>query len=294
MSNINWLAVSKTMQTHLQEHIQLEKASPVGGGSINQAWKIHDQQQRTWFVKQNHKHLLPMFEAEYKGLQEIADSQTIRVPNPLCTGVTQQHAFLVMEYIAFHGTPTAEHLGQQLATLHHTTQSHFGWTQDNTIGSTPQHNPSYDDWVSFWRYERLEYQLKRAQEQGLPSHTFRQGMQLATQLDCFFSTYTPRASLLHGDLWSGNYSADQHGQPVIYDPAVYYGDHEADLAMMELFGAPSEYFFSVYDDHFTIDEGYKTRKTLYNLYHILNHFNLFGSSYASQAHRMIEQLLAEI
>lgn len=293
MNNINWLAVSKTMQTHLQETIQLEKAYSVGGGSINQAWKVNDQQQRTWFVKQNHKHLLSMFEAEYNGLQEIANSHTIRAPNPLCTGTTQQHAFLVMEYIPFHGTPAAEHLGKKLAAMHHTTQSSFGWTQDNTIGSTPQHNPLYSDWVSFWRYERLEYQLKLAQKKGLPSYTFTKGMQLASELDCFFSTYTPRASLLHGDLWSGNYSADQHGQPVIYDPAVYYGDHETDLAMMELFGAPSQHFFNVYDEHFTIDDGYKTRKTLYNLYHILNHFNLFGSSYASQAQRMIEQLLAE-
>jgi len=290
---MNWLLISQSMQAQLNTPIQLSKAQLVGGESINQAWKVSDQQGRQWFVKSNNKHLLPMFEAESKGLKEIAHSKTLRVPIPLCSGIAKQHAFLVMEYIQLQGPPAADLLAKKLAAMHHTTQSHFGWIQNNTIGSTPQHNPSYDNWIDFWRYERLEYQLKLAQQKGFSAAAFAQGMQLASQLSCFFSGYKPLASLLHGDLWSGNYSADKQGQPVIYDPATYYGDHETDLAMMELFGNPEKRFFSAYNDYFAIDAGYQTRKTLYNLYHILNHFNLFGGSYASQAQHMINQLLAE-
>ncbi len=290
---MNWQHITEVMQTQLSEPIHLGKAQLMGGGNISQAWKISDQYRRTWLVKSNNKHLLPMFEAESKGLEEIAASTTLRVPTPLCSGTTQHHAFLVMEYIQLQGTPSPELLAEKLAAMHHCTQSHFGWTQDNTIGSTAQHNPLDDDWVSFWRSERLEYQLKLAQRKGFSAPAFTQGMQLAAQLNCFFSNYKPLPSLLHGDLWSGNYSADQQGQPVIYDPAIYYGDHETDLAMMELFGNPGKRFFSAYNEHYIIDSGYQTRKTLYNLYHILNHFNLFGGNYAAQAQNMINQLLAE-
>lgn len=290
---MNWQLITEAMQDHLNEPLHLGKARLVSGGSINQTWKVRDQQERTWLIKSNSKRLLPMFEAESKGLKEIANSATIRVPTPLCSGVTKKHAFLVMEYIPLQGSPSAELLAEKLAAMHHTTQDNFGWTQDNTIGSTPQLNPPYSDWSNFWRYERLEYQLKLARQKGFSANGFTQGMQLASQLSCFFGRYQPLASLLHGDLWSGNYSADQQGEPVIYDPATYYGDHETDLAMMELFGNPSNRFFSHYNDHFTINVGYQTRKTLYNLYHVLNHFNLFGGGYAAQAQHMINQLLAE-
>lgn len=292
--SIDWQMISEAMQAELDNTVHLSKAQLMGGGSINQAWKVRDQRRRTWLVKSNSKHLLAMFEAENQGLREIATSNTLRVPAPLCTGVTQQHAFLVMEYIPLQGMPAAELLAKKLAAMHHCTQTTFGWTQNNTIGSTTQHNPPYTDWLAFWREQRLEPQLKWAEKKGFSAHTVNKGMQLSAKLHCFFSHYQPRASLLHGDLWSGNYSADEQGEPVIYDPAVYYGDHEADLAMMELFGKPTQRFFSAYHEHFAIDTGYQTRKILYNLYHILNHFNLFGGSYALQAEHMIEQLLAEI
>jgi fructosamine-3-kinase len=236
--NINWQHITEAIQTQLGEPIHLGKAQLMNGGSISQAWKISDEQGRTWLVKSNSKHLLPMFVAESKGLKEIAASATIRVPTPLCSGTTQQHAFLVMEYIQLQGASSTELFAEQLAAMHHCTKSHFGWTQDNTIGSTEQRNPLHDDWVSFWRNERLEYQLTLAQRKGFPASAFTQGMQLSSQLGCFFSDYKPRPSLLHGDLWSGNHSTDKQGQPVIYDPAIYYGDHETDLAMMELFGNP--------------------------------------------------------
>ena len=129
---------------------------------------------------------------------------------------------------------------------------------------------------------------------GFGNALYDAGMRLNEQLNHFFINYTPLASLLHGDLWSGNQGADSAGNPVVYDPACYYGDHEADLAMMELFGSPGQRFFDAYDDLFPIDVGYKVRRELYNLYHILNHANLFGASYVLQAKQMIASLLAQV
>jgi fructosamine-3-kinase len=178
--------------------------------------------------------------------------------------------------------------------MHHHTQARYGWQRDNTIGSTPQENSLSDDWATFWRVHRLEFQLRLAQQHGASSRLIDRGMQLAEQTADFFTTWTPPASILHGDLWSGNWGADAQGRPVIFDPAVYFGDHETDLAMMTLFGHPGRSFFAQYHDVFPIDDGFAVRKTLYNLYHILNHFNLFGGGYAQQAEGMIAQLLGEL
>jgi fructosamine-3-kinase len=165
---------------------------------------------------------------------------------------------------------------------------------DNTIGSTPQKNTPRQDWVAFWREQRLGYQLQLAARQGHGGALQRQGEQLLEYLPDFFTDHRPQASLLHGDLWSGNYSIDSQGQPVIFDPAVYFGDREADLAMTELFGGFGAEFYAAYNSSWPLEPGYAVRKTLYNLYHILNHLNLFGGGYLSQAQRMIQHLLAEV
>ena len=175
--------------------------------------------------------------------------------------------------------------------MHSYTGEQFGFEIDNTIGTNPQPNTFENDWVEFWRQHRLGFQLSLARENGFGNELFETGMELNQRVAKFFQDYSPVPSLLHGDLWSGNQGADSSGQPVIFDPACYYGDHEADLAMMELFGQPGNEFFSAYNEVFPIDAGYSQRRELYNLYHILNHANLFGGSYASQAQRMINQLL---
>ncbi len=196
-----------------------------------------------------------------------------------------------MEYIELNGRAPPERLGQALAAMHHCCHRRFGFDCDNTIGSTPQRNSYSDDWVEFWRLQRLEFQLQLAQRNGFDAGLIDAGQRLAESLDDFFIDYRPRASLLHGDLWGGNQAADAAGNPVIYDPACYYGDHEADLAMMQLFGNPGERFFAAYRERFPIDPGYRRRRDLYNLYHVLNHANLFGAGYGAQAGRMIERLL---
>ena len=263
----------------------------VGGGCINNATVLQDSQRR-FFVKLNDAERVSMFEAEAEGLREIAQSRTVRAPEPVCWGAADGSAYIVLEYLDLGPTDSRslEKLGQQLAQMHRVTRDLFGWRLNNTIGSTPQINTPSADWVEFWREHRLGHQLRLAARNG---HNFmHKGERLMADLGEFFRTYRPAPSLLHGDLWSGNVGATGQ-QPVIFDPAVYYGDREADLAMTELFGGFSSRFYQAYQDTWPLDAGYPVRKKLYNLYHILNHYNLFGGGYGSQAERMIDSLLSE-
>jgi fructosamine-3-kinase len=288
-----WQIVRHLIVDQTGQQIGTLRAMPVSGGDINRAWRLSDGQQQ-FFAKTNNFTRLPMFEAERHGLDEIRRSGSIRVPQPIACGIAGDHAFIVMEYLDLSGRPDKMLLANQLAAMHQHTQKNFGFAIDNTIGSNPQPNSQTRDWVVFWQQHRLGYQLSLAKTNGHGRELFDHGMQLNERVGQFFHGYKPIASLLHGDLWSGNQGADLAGNPVIFDPACYYGDHEADLAMMELFGGPGQYFFDVYAELFPIDAGYTERRDLYNLYHVLNHANLFGGSYVSQAGRMITRLLAQV
>lgn len=266
---------------------------PVSGGCINQSYKLADAQ-RSFFVKLNAAQRLVMFEAEAAGLQQILASQTVRAPRPLCHGVADDQAFLVMEYLDLRAHGDAAALGQQLALMHRPQQAYFGGPRDNTLGSTPQPNTQTATWITFVREQRIGFQLRLAAQNGYGGKLQTQGEKLLTGLNQFFTDYQPQASLLHGDLWGGNHAYLPDGTPVIFDPAVYYGDRETDLAMTELFGGFAPGFYAAYREAWTLDAGYEVRKTLYNLYHILNHANLFGGSYAAQALQMVMQLNAEL
>jgi len=239
---------------------------------------------------------MDMFVAEADGLRELAGANAIRVPSPVCYGEAAGKSWLVTEFIAFgRGTgDSAQLLGRQLAAMHCRTSKQFGWTRDNTIGSTPQQNSRADNWVDFYRERRLRFQFELAARNGFTGLLQTKGEYLMESLGVFFTSYVPEVSLLHGDLWGGNRAFDGTGQPVIFDPAVYYGDREADIAMTELFGGFGADFYAAYREAWPLDAGYSVRKTLYNLYHILNHANLFGGDYASQAENMIDNLLTEI
>lgn len=266
----------------------------VGGGCINTAYELDDGKRR-FFVKTNQSSLLSMFEAEFAGLQEISQTSTIKTPEPVCCGEYGSVAFIVMEYIPMGGSraDSITALGENLAAMHRATQENYGWFRDNTIGSTPQDNERTSDWIVFWRDRRLGFQLELAARNGYGGKLQQKGRLLLGRVEKFF-TQQPPASLLHGDLWSGNYAIDATGEPVIFDPAVYYGDRETDIAMTELFGGFPASFYAAYQNAYPLDEGYTVRKTLYNLYHILNHLNLFGGGYGGQAERMIEKLLSEV
>ena len=288
---------------HISAHIAeatgspfpLEDQRPVGGGCINSAAVISGGGRR-FFVKCNDADKEDMFAAEAEGLRELAKAGAVRVPEPVCWGAHGGSAYLVMEHLALAsaGSGTQRRLGAALAAQHRVTSASFGWFRDNTIGATPQVNTPAEDWISFYREHRLLFQLSLAAARGAPRRLIEGGERLAEALAAFFTDYRPVPSLLHGDLWSGNYAALDGGEPVIFDPAVYYGDREADIAMTELFGGFGRDFYAAYDDAWPRDPGYKVRKTLYNLYHILNHFNLFGGGYGGQAEDMTRRLLAEL
>lgn len=287
-----WTTVAQRISEASGDSFVTRSQRAVGGGCINRAAVIEDGKHR-YFVKLNDTARLSMFEAEAEGLRDIARTRSVRVPEPLCWGVAHDQAFIVLEYLDLADTDShsLEKLGQQLAQMHRATSDRFGWRMDNTIGSTPQINSPASDWLTFWRQRRLGYQLTLAARNGHPFGG--KGERLMAELNEFFHDYRPAPSLLHGDLWSGNVGATEQ-RPVIFDPAVYYGDREADLAMTELFGGFSARFYQAYREAWPLDPGYKTRRTLYNLYHILNHFNLFGGGYGAQAERMIDSLLSEL
>jgi len=292
-----WDTISNHITSTTGSFFSIESKYSVAGGSINSAYVIADQERR-YFVKTNHASRVQMFHAELEGLTAIAEADAIKVPAPICVGSTDRNAYIVMEYLSIHEGRGAsavgmDRLGQDLARMHRHVSERYGWYRDNTIGSTPQINTQSQHWVEFYRQHRLGYQYQLAIHNGF-SQLQDSGELLMSRLDEFFSSYKPVPSLLHGDLWSGNYAIDDEDVPVIFDPAVYYGDREADIAMTELFGGFSNRFYAAYNHYYPLDSGYKTRKILYNLYHILNHANLFGGAYAGQAQRMANQLLSEL
>jgi fructosamine-3-kinase len=243
---------------------------------------------------------LPMFEAEIDGLAALRATHLARVPEVLGVGVSGLEAWLELEYFALAPLErvSGARLGEQLAEMHRRTGSDaaaiYGWPRDNFIGNTPQSNQSHRTWAGFFTAERLRPQLQRAGSNGMGRELLDRGERLADRLAAFFVDYRPAPSLLHGDLWSGNAARLADGTPVIFDPAVYRGDRETDVAMAELFGGFPDAFYAAYRATWPLDPGYETRKTLYNLYHILNHFNLFGAAYLGQVRRMIEKLLVEL
>jgi protein-ribulosamine 3-kinase len=266
----------------------------VGGGSINDAVVFSGRCGRQFFVKRNTADKLDMFAAEAEGLAALAEAQAIRVPEAICVGEAAGESYIAMEYIRFGSGDINSHtrLGQQLAQMHRYTAAEYGWYRDNTIGSTPQPNDRSGDWVEFLRERRLGFQLELANRKGAGEALASKGRRLLDGLDFYFEAYTPEASILHGDLWSGNYAFDSENSPIIFDPAVYFGDRESDIAMTELFGGFQPAFYAAYEAAWPLEAGYVRRKKLYKLYHILNHFNLFGGGYAQQAGSMLDELLA--
>lgn len=289
----DWAKIEQQISNTVARPFVIEQCHAVGGGCINQTYRVSGAGQH-WFVKLNHASGLEMFEAEARGLAELAAATTIRVPEPLCHGIAGGQAYLVMEYIDMVGGARPGLLGRQLAALHRVVRPRYGLEFDNTIGSTRQINHEEGSWCEFWRRHRLGFQLQLAAQRGYGGALQVLGGELMERFPALFCDYRPQASLLHGDLWGGNCAGDPEGNPVIYDPAVYYGDRETDLAMTELFGGFGAGFFTAYNEAFPVDQGYPVRKVFYNLYHILNHANMFGGGYVRQAAGMMQSLLAEL
>jgi fructosamine-3-kinase len=289
-----WADIERAIRDATGSPFDTASRISAGGGCINECFVVRDGT-RAFFVKLNAPDKADMFLAEAAGLHEIANTKTVRAPEPVCHGSSPAAAWIVLEHLelAPAGDRAMRTLGMNLARMHLKTRTRYGWDRDNTIGSTPQPNAPADDWISFWREQRLRFQLKLAARKSGAGRIVESGDRLIEKLPTFFAGYRPAPSLLHGDLWAGNAAMTARGEPVIYDPAVYFGDREADLAMTELFGGFPRSFYDAYRSEYPPDAGYSTRRTLYNLYHVLNHWNLFGGGYGAQAERMMEGLLAQ-
>jgi len=294
-----WTEIASHISQVTGETFEITQRRSVSGGCINQGYAVKGTR-ITYFVKLNQASQVQMFEAEALGLKQMLETQTIRVPKPICVGTAADFSYIVLEWLELGGsnsTQSWEEMGRQLAAMHQATpplprgrQGGFGWDINNTIGSTPQINTWTSDWAEFFAEYRLGYQFQLARRRG---GQFPQQERLLAAIPKLLD-HQPQPALVHGDLWGGNAAVTTSGEPVILDPATYVGDREVDIAMTELFGGFPTAFYRGYNEEWSLDEGYKTRKTLYNLYHILNHFNLFGGGYASQANRMIEQILAQV
>lgn len=285
-----WAAIARQITQTTGQPFTVEQRLTVSGGCINQGYCLRGGQQQ-YFVKINQANQLAMFQTEALGLEQIAATDTIRVPQPICYGSEGSQSYLVLEWLAFgRGNRDSWYrLGQQLAALHQAEGSdQFGWQCENVIGATPQLNPWTDSWAEFFAEQRLGYQLRLARRKG---GDFPDPETIGPRVKALLGDRQPRPALVHGDLWSGNAAILSSGEPAILDPATYYGDPEVDIAMTELFGGFPAPFYQGYNAVSPLDRGYQRRKTIYNVYHILNHFNLFGGGYARQAQQMLKQCL---
>lgn len=283
-NNLN-RAIETTIAEATGTRSAIASESGVGGGCISDARVVTLEDGREFFVKSNPHPLPHMFPREAEGLNAMADANAIRVPRALGTGGEDNSVtpYIVMEYIrsgreekGFH-----ESFGRQFAQMHlNTKHNRYGFEHDNYLGSTPQRNTWEDDWVEFWRQHRLGYQLNLARKRGLSDAAMdKAGDRMMERLDELIGEPAEPACLLHGDLWGGNYMADENGEPVLIDPAVYYGRREADLAMTMLFGGFNSRFYAAYEETWPLEPGSSERLEIYKLYHLLNHLNLFGSGY---------------
>lgn len=262
----------------LRAELRIQSAAGVTGGCIHDCYRVSIAG-ATRFLKTNSAEYEDAFAAEADGLAALR-ARGVRAPEPHSHGVAAGHAYLVLEYLDLTGRRDFSTLGRRLAAAHRKAGPRFGWHRDNYIGATPQGNGWCDEWRDFWVERRIKPQIELA---------LRNGFRIEPPEVSLLKNHAPTPSLLHGDLWSGNAGFTAEG-PVVFDPAVYYGDREADLAMTELFGGFPREFYEAYNAEFPLLPGYEKRKQMYNLYHLLNHLNLFGARYLGQVKSTLQLL----
>ena len=283
-----WQAIADHINNELDIKFHIEHKQQLSGGDINLAYKLTGQGQH-FFVKINQREQIEQFETEALSLQSLRQRHCIRVPSVIGSGQTIDKAYLILEYLPLiEENPNGwRQLGQQLALLHkQSSQAMYGFDWDNMLGKTPQPNKWQSNWSSFFSEQRLGWQLQLLLEQGFGFGKVDVMVEKTRQR---LQGYQPVASLLHGDLWRGNVGFTAQ-TAAVFDPASYFGDRETDVAYSTLFGRFPDSFYSSYQEVFALDSSYEERKDLYNLYHVLNHANLFRGAYLVQAQEMIKQL----
>ncbi len=267
------------------QSITITSSQSIGGGSINDTVRMSLSNGEKVFVKFNSQPPPNFFFDEAKGLKILASAKEgPRIPRVIALQQSSNPNFLILEYIeqAATGKDYYFEFARSLANMHRTTQDVFGLDHNNYIGSTPQINTEDENALTFFKEQRLQFQQSLARKNNrLPKNIDHKIDKLCEKLENFLDLTGENPALVHGDLWSGNHFSDGNGTPCIFDPAVYFGLREADLAMTELFGKMPETFYQAYHECFPLNPGYENRKQIYNLYHLLNHVNLFGGSYLS-------------
>jgi fructosamine-3-kinase len=254
-------------------------------GAWTTAWSLRIGDAR-YFVKAAPRRSTAMLDAEADGLRALAPR--ITVPKVCAQGNAGDTAFLALSWLELWHGSLGEALGRALAALHRAPQGmRYGWARDNFIGGTPQVNGWYEDWASFFRDRRLAPQFELARSNGLGLRNDDAVLAAVPKL----LEHAPTPALLHGDLWSGNAGTLREGEPAVFDPAVYIGDREADLAMTRLFGGFDASFYRAYESEWPLPPGHEARRDVYNLYHVMNHLNLFGASYLTQAEHLTSRIL---
>lgn len=275
--------ITATLQSFIEKIVDHTCTfTSVGGGSINHTYRIQAGKQ-SFFCKLNQLAAFPgLFKAEQKGLELLAQQQLIRTPQLIAVAHTGDTQLLILEWIE-QGLKTGDFwktFGRQLAALHHIQHSQCGLDSDNYMGALPQNNQWTSNWTDFFIHQRLQPQVRLALDRRLLEPAHVTGFEkLYQQLTSIFEAEP--AALLHGDLWSGNFLCDDTGQPVLIDPAVYYGHRSMDLAMTTLFGGFDASFYESYQYYFPLPPNYQQQWEICNLYPLLIHLNLFGKSYLS-------------
>ncbi len=288
-------AIQKRLSDALGRDVSIASACDIGGGCINQAQVLILDDGMRVFVKMNTHSPAGLFETEAMGLRlMVSVSGGPRIPKVIACDQEKDARFLILEYLES-TSPEGDYFtrfGRALATMHRTTTDAYGLDHNNFIGSTPQINTKEKDGLTFFRDQRLGYQQELARNSGrLPNHIDSKLDQLRVRLEDLLDLENEQPALIHGDLWSGNHFCGPDGSAAIFDPAVHFGLREADLAMTELFGRMPQAFYDGYHEAFPLNPGYTERRDIYNLYHLLNHLNLFGESYLGSVETIITQFI---
>ena len=286
-----WQAISQQLSDTLLFDYQITEKVRLSGGDISESYMINDGEQR-YFVKINDREFLSKFEVEAESLHLLRETSTLFVPEVVLVGKTKNASFLILNYLPtkpLEDGPNSFKFGQQLAHLHQWgEQKEFGFDTDNYLGSTLQPNKWHKKWCVFFAEQRIGWQLQLLKEKGVTLVDIDDFIDVVKQRLAY---HAPKPSLLHGDLWNGNAALTAFG-PICYDPACYWGDRECDIAMTELFDGFQPEFYQGYESVMPLSSSYEERKDIYNLYHVLNHCNLFGGHYLEQAQLVINKIIS--